>query len=368
MFDFSSYLASQLSPKPVDFRVEILTGGLTNVTARAIFVVATSVFGSHSVPSIVLKYAPPFVASDPAQPMSVHRQVIEGNALLYLTDSSEIKALLSDFPYLKIPELVHHDTKANVLWITDLGESLTLSKFLCSQPPPASATVHNIASTLGTFIAKFWIITSYPAPGTIELFARRRDDQGNPAAFLAETARSVMALCGVLDAEVLAERVAEAMQAEKRLEPCLGMVDLWPGSIIINPDGTRGLVDWEYFGLSTPGAEVGMFVAHLHLILLDNNTPADVSAVVRSFVAIFLDNYGTHAPTISPYFKRQALIAYGREMVTAIEFFAAELDEPSRKRVLDKGIWSLRSAGESQDNMESKILDSRLLTLWDDTS
>jgi len=36
------------------------------------------------------------------------------------------------------------------------------------------------------------------------------------------------------------------------------MVDLWPGNILIDSDGNVGLVDWEYFGLSSAGSEIGM--------------------------------------------------------------------------------------------------------------
>ncbi|KAF7353757.1 APH domain-containing protein [Mycena venus] len=361
-FDFPSYLASQLSLKPVDFQVDVLAGGLTNVTVRATFATPISVSKSQPFTSVVLKYAPPYIASDPTQAMSVHRQVIEANALRYLAETPEIRDLLQQFLILKIPHLIHHDATANVLWITDLGASQTLFKYL-TMPPPI-ATVLEVAATLGTFISDLWKITAHPTPETIALFTRPIE-QDNPVIFLASTALQVMSSRGVSDAEVLSDRVRTTMQTKEKLEPCLSMVDFWPGSILIGPDGSCGLVDWEYFGPSTPGAEIGMLVAHLHLIIAQSGSKPDVCDTTRTFISAFLDSYGAHAPPASTYFKRQALIAYGREMVTAIEFFAADWDESARKRVLDAGVRSLRAADGSEAEVNVKLDDTGAI-LWDD--
>ena len=45
--------------------------------------------------------------------------------------------------------------------------------------------------------------------------------------------------------------------ADKKQEQCFGMVDLWPGSILVG-DSFLGLVDWEYAGKSSAGSELGM--------------------------------------------------------------------------------------------------------------
>ncbi|KAJ6606291.1 kinase-like domain-containing protein [Mycena vulgaris] len=365
MFDFPSYLASQLSLDPAEIHVDVLTGGLTNVTVRATFAHPTSLFRSQPYTSIVLKHAPPYLASDPTQPMSIYRQVIEANALRYLVDKPDIRDLFARFTTLKIPQLIHHDDSANVLWITDLGDNQTLSKYLSTSPPPADATIRQIAATLGNFVAQFWKITANPTPETTAAFLRP-DDQGDPVYFLVSTALEVMSQRGVPDADILSARIGATMQAKDKLEPCLGMVDFWPGSILIGPDGSHGLVDWEYFGSSSPGAEIGMLVAHLHLITFNRRSTPQVCEAVRAFISVFLDSYGTHVPLVSPYFKRQALAAYGREMVTAIEFFAGELDEEAQKRVLHAGISSLRAAAGSETEMDAKLVDaSTILEFWD---
>ncbi|KAJ6546876.1 kinase-like domain-containing protein [Mycena capillaripes] len=362
MVDFPSYLASQLSLDPAEFQVDILTGGLTNVTIRAIFANPITFMESEPFSSVVLKYAPPHVAAEPTQPMTIHRQVIEANALRHLAEEPEIQNLLSQFPELKIPHLIHHDLTANVLWITDLGDSQTLSKFLATAPP--EATVRQIAGTLGTFISQFWKTTERPTLETTALFARP-DGQGDPVLFLASTALSVMTQWDIPDADLLSSRVRTAMQMKDKVELCLGMVDFWPGSILIGHDGSHGLVDWEYFGLSTAGAEIGMLIAHLHLLIAQSRSKPDVSESTRTFISAFLESYGAHATPASTYFKRQALVAYGREMVTAIEFFAVDLDDEAQKRVLEAGIRSLRAAGGSESEMDDKVVEAGSI-VWDD--
>ncbi|KAJ7671006.1 kinase-like domain-containing protein [Mycena rosella] len=369
MLDFTAYLVSQLSLQPADFKVGILTGGLTNVTVRATFARPTSLFKSLPFHSVVLKHAPPYLASDPTQPMSVNRQHIEANALRYLANEPEIQTLFAQFTDLKIPHLIHHDTTSNVLWITDLGVSQTLSKFLSTSPPPADGTIREIAVTLGNFFAQFWKITAYPTPETIIAFSRP-DDQDDPVYYLASTALRVMLQRGVPDAEILGARIRATMQVKDKLEPCPGMVDFWPGSILIGFDGSRGLVDWEYFGISTSGAEIGMLVAHLDLIILYGSSTQESCEAIRSFISVFLDSaYDTHVPPVSSYFKRQAMIAYGREMITAVEFFAEELDEEAQRRVLDAGICSLRAAAESEEEMGTKLVNATAIReVWDGIS
>ncbi|KAF7359172.1 Kinase-like domain-containing protein [Mycena sanguinolenta] len=363
MFDFPSYLASQLTLKPTDFEVETLAGGMTNETVRATFATAIR-FPESSKPfsSVVLKYAPPYIAADPAQPMSIHRQFIEANALRYLAETPGIRDLLTKFPRLKIPSLIHHDSAANVLWITDLGVSQTIARFL-TIPPSLSTSAPEIATMLGAFISQFWQKMARPAPKTIALFARQ-NEQDDPVHFLSSTALKVMSSHGVPDAEILGERIRTTMQTKHDREICLGMVDFWPGSILIFPDGSCGLVDWEYFGPSTPGAEIGMLVAHLHLLIAKSRNEPEVCNAVRTFIWTFLDSYGAHVPPTSAYFKRQALVAYGREMINAIEFFATDLDEGAQKRVLDAGVHSLHAAGASEIEVDVK-LDGAGEILWD---
>jgi hypothetical protein len=137
LFDFAPYLSSVLSVPVQNISIHPLHGGLTNFTVRATFTPLAQFSKSRHLSSVVLKYAPPFLAADPSQPMSVRRQVVEAQALSFLSGGSipTISEVLSGFPTIRIPELIHHDTEKNVLWMTDLGDTLTLSDYLVSNPP-----------------------------------------------------------------------------------------------------------------------------------------------------------------------------------------------------------------------------------------
>ena len=75
---------------------------------------------------------------------------------------------------------------------------------------------------------------------------------------LASVTKKVLEKAGNMDADGLAERVSKDLKSNRSVEPCLGMVDFWPGNILINSQGDCALVDWEYFGRSAASSELGM--------------------------------------------------------------------------------------------------------------
>jgi len=255
LFDFSSYLKSVLSVTPHE--IQQLTGGLMNLTIRVSFTPPANLFRSGYLSSAILKHAPPFMAADPTQPMSVHRQVIEAQALILLSGCSipAISEVLSKFPTLRIPKLIHHDAERHVLWMTDLGETQTLSQYLTSDP--LMHDIERIATSFGAFLAELFRATRDPSDDTVTLVAHP-SHTAETNSFLISVTKRVLTTAGIANAELLAERVNQALQSNGTVEPCLGMVDLWPGNILIDSHSNVGLVDWEYFGLSTASSELGM--------------------------------------------------------------------------------------------------------------
>lgn len=264
LFDFAPYLSSVLSVPTKNIFIHPLRGGLTNLTVRATFtppaILDPSQFSQSrhpSLSSVVLKYAPPFIAADPSQPMSVRRQVVEAQALSLLSGDSiaAISQVLSKFPTVRIPELIHHDTEKNVLWMTDLGDTMTLSDYLASDPP--SSNIERIAAHLGEFFSEFFSATRDPSDDILPPSIHNAETY----LYLASVTKKVLTEAGHTDPERFAERVSEGLKSTGNVEPCLGMVDLWPGSILIDSRNDCGLVDWEYFGRSTASREIGMLGA-----------------------------------------------------------------------------------------------------------
>jgi hypothetical protein len=139
--------------------------------------------------------------------------------------------------------------------MTDLGETQTLSEYLTSDPPLHD--IERIATSLGQFLAEFFTATRDPSADILSVVS-------NPShtteiySFIASVTKKVLTTAGIANADMLAECANQALQSHGTIEPCLGMVDLWPGSILIDSHGNWGLVDWEYFGLSSASSELGM--------------------------------------------------------------------------------------------------------------
>jgi hypothetical protein len=169
-FDFTTHLSKLLSVPPSQITIQVLTGGLTNVAVRASFTppVDLTRFGHpQSVPSIVLKYAPPYMISEPSVPCSTIRQDIEARALVLLYPNSAsplpVSSLFTKYPNVKTPRLIHHDYEERVLIMTDLGSSVvTIDDWLTQEPPPLPEDVERIATDLGRFLGEFVIATSNP--------------------------------------------------------------------------------------------------------------------------------------------------------------------------------------------------------------
>ena len=99
-------------------------------------------------------------------------------------------------------------------------------------------------------------------------------------------------------------------------------------------------------------------VAHLHVSLLKPQTSAHASDNIRSFTTLLLESYSKRSVAPSLYFKRQALLAYGCELVNSVEFLASELDEHSKQQVLHLGIRSLTAAGDSEHRLDYSAFEN----------
>ncbi|KAG8893946.1 hypothetical protein FRC00_009784, partial [Tulasnella sp. 408] len=262
-FDFTQYLTDSLSTSPEDFKVEVLPGGYTNLTARATFkypISLPSSFGyTDPIQSFILKLAKPFSHFLPSYAVPISRQTVEAKALRILRgeELEGVAQVLAQSHPLKGPELVFHDTTSHVIWMTDLGKSRILSDYIL-YGSPQQATIETLGRTLGRFFGGLFKVTKNPPSDLTRSFT----DSRRLMEFLtSQTERIVAELPGGVTPEIAAllERMRSALNREVHPEQCLGMVDLWPGSVLIDDNGDCGLVDWEYFGLTDPGTDLGMF-------------------------------------------------------------------------------------------------------------
>jgi len=286
-FDFTTYLQDHLGAgRGSDqapgghFTVEILTGGLMNHTARVKFASPLLDIGGARVEkggiqSAILKHAPPYIAADPNQPMSVDRQLTEKKALQILSGDDptfpHIQAVVNRYRQagemhtsvqLEIPRYIWHDTENDVLWIEDLGKMKTLSQILLLDAAIEAAHIQEFAIVLGGFLSELFQATANPpepwiaqttSPNSLSLYHY----------LTGMVVKNCREIGNITEAEalVLSERAGNALLAKAEAEDvCLGMVDFWPGNILVELGefGRCGLIDWEYFGLTSASSELGM--------------------------------------------------------------------------------------------------------------
>ncbi|PPR06485.1 hypothetical protein CVT26_004574 [Gymnopilus dilepis] len=440
-FDFSAYLQANLRSvigsrtatsgtnfSNPTFTVQILTGGLTNHTARITFAAALLHVLPRVLPlgvegysrtdedilnqkTVILKHAPPYIAADPSQAMSVDRQLVEKLALELVnyryvrTESSgsrlKLEGLFEDRLIqdeesspsrspgkisLHVPRLIWHDRERSVLWIEDLGSMRTLSEILLDEDDSTSANARleetikahlkQVSWDLGTFLARLYCITSNPPQHILSSLP-----SSDPGAFHDYLANTVLenlkrpeAHISSQEAQLLVDKVRAGLRETADLtgkEVCLGMVDFWPESVLVDLDDHEfprvGLVDWEYFGPSNAASELGMFLAHLHVHLLNSSTSARGKERITLFAEGVCQAYVASNRAISSgtswkpskAFKRRTLLSHGREMVNGVALYEQKLDPAAKKSVLAAGMRSLRAVGTSPDDLDMQILRAK---------
>ncbi|KAG9043961.1 hypothetical protein FS837_008937 [Tulasnella sp. UAMH 9824] len=364
-FDFKPYLAAILSPPPGEIDVHILSGGYTNLTARATFSppinLPTHFEFPKAISSVILKKATPYMHAFPSQVAPINRQAVEARALRMLqgTEPSvpEVQKVLTGLPTLKIPRLLFHDTEQNILWMTDLGRGKILTDYILSDLPSKSK-LEELADALGRFTAALHSATKNTPPEVASSFS----DPWIVLGYLASDATRIIreSLEWKRDpngTQALLDLMHRVLDHESIVEPCLGMVDLWPGNTLISAHEELGLLDWEDFGLSDPGCELGLFVGRLHLCLLLGVAPVEISAAVRVFVAKLASSYFAVYPGAMSYpFKRRFLVTHGRELIVGTEMFARTFDAASKARAVEAGLQCLRALSSEDGTFDYDVL------------
>ena len=299
--DAKAYL-QQLDPE-VSYSCQSLTGGVVNVTIRAVKqseYVEKGRFPGRA--SLVLKHAPPFVAGrGVAAPMTQHRQIIEADALsLFATCLSQVKQAAC----VSVPDILHHDSRTHVLVIADLGQIPNLSDIFTdlgghsiryqadlfshalfasiglSLSPESANFFEDVGSRLGQFFAHLHSPDArrkvleqhsqshFEVPAirntVVELAIRPLSSQLNlfPDLITPEEADTLAGL-------VLEDFLRETPESEQSFT--LG--DCWPTAVLVSPPSmslqpnTVGVIDWEFASFARgPHGDIAQFLAHLELL------------------------------------------------------------------------------------------------------
>jgi 5-methylthioribose kinase len=265
--------------------------------------------------SVIVKYAPPYIAADPDTPLDPSRLIIEARCL----DALEPEGTLSRVhrASVRAPRPFDVHTNPHVLVMEDLGDLPTLGRWLHEHDPEAiRERTPAMGQQLGTFVGTLHAATTDDAACADTFDNRPMQETRHAVQYQGVT--GMLRAAGVPDAEALGRRavaLGEALLAPGR---CLTMGDLWPPSVLVAEDGLR-LIDWELAHYGRPLQDVAHLLGHLWMQRHRAPSPA-VADAVGALRTAFLDAYWTALGNVADALwteqeRRDAAVHLGAEIL-----------------------------------------------------
>jgi 5-methylthioribose kinase len=207
--------------------------------------------------SVIVKYAPPYIAANPDVPLDPSRIRVEARCLEALGPQGRLSDVST--PTVRAARLYDVNVERHVVVMEDVGRCPSLDAWLRSDEA-RMGTASRLGRRLGAFIGRLHATTE----GRTDLVAPfdNRPMQETRRAVQYRGVADMLVRGNVDDAEALGAR-ADAL-GEALLEPgrCLTMGDLWPPSVLVWDDTLR-LIDWELAHYGRPLQDVAHWRAHL---------------------------------------------------------------------------------------------------------
>ena len=230
--------------------------------------------------NVIVKHAPPFIASNPEESLNPDRLWFEALALRLFIENGRLSYLSNKD--ISAPHFYGYDSEKNMLLMEDIGSESTLfSDYMFRDYDDFMPAI------LGKFIANLHRQTAgksffKDSFQNINIQKTRLQVQYRGAGRFLENAG--------IEPDPVAVKNAERL-GEKLLSPgkCLVMGDLWPSSILIDGHKMR-LIDWEFCHYGRPFQDIAHFVAHckLHTEASDHKK---WSGQIQQFQNHFLNSY-----------------------------------------------------------------------------
>jgi 5-methylthioribose kinase len=264
--------------------------------------------------SLIVKYAPPYIAADPDTPLDPDRLRIEARCLEALAPGGELADITDSA--VRAPHPVDVNAEIPVLVMEDIGDVPSLDRWLREADPEG---LEERAATQGRRLGRF-LGRLHATTCNDEHFADAFDNRPMQETRLVVQYQGVADMLrtgGVDDAAALGRRAEQL--GKTFLEPgrCLTMGDLWPPSVLVTESGLR-LIDWELAHYGRPLQDVAHFLAHLWM--QHHRAPSGAAAeAVEALRSAFL---GTYADTLD---SAQASLWDDAERRDAAVHFGAEI-------------------------------------------
>ena len=229
--------------------------------------------------SLIVKHAPPHIASNPDIPLNPNRLEFEAYALrLFLPDNNFSDLSTDD---VQPPAIYGFDNSRYLLLMEDISPAQPWFRSVRNGliHPPGSAT------HLGEFIGNLHRET-YRDKKIAEIFSNRAIQQTRLTVQY-HSAKESLTKAGFKNVAHASNNAVKL--GEKLLNPgkCLIMGDLWPPSVLVQHDKLR-LIDWEFSHFGRPLQDLAHLGAHcyMHSLFSDSN-----SDVFKTIWTNFLDGY-----------------------------------------------------------------------------
>jgi len=269
---------------------EPLSGGLLNKVFRL----------RGSKRSIVAKYAPPHVATNPEIPLSPDRLRFEAEALALFLPGNRLHSLTREG--VTPPARLDYDSTLSLLLLEDLGDGADLSGSIRQLPDETGLS-------LGRFIARLHF-ESHRDPALANDF-NNQSIQSTRFTVQYHAAHRYAADTGAGSTTV--RRIRDNMSALVHYLSapgrCLTMGDLWPPSILIRRKRLH-LIDWEFVHYGHPLQDCAHFEAHCRMLsycrkdsTLSGNE--DYTNVQRNFAAAYHETMG---PCFNEIWDEEAMV------------------------------------------------------------
>lgn len=276
-----SLIRSRLPEFEPDGNLQELTGGNLNHVWRL----------NGKTHSLIIKHAPPYIASSPDVPLSSDRLGFEARALQLFQPLGTLSDLANNG--FRPPEPFFYDSEHSILVMEDLGEMKPLGRGI-----PGLISAGKIGYELGTFIGNLHRSTYQKEPfrkdfNNKQIQSTRNRLQYQPAFEYAEIQESG-----------LSEKIKKLTQnlGNLLLKPgiCLVMGDLWPPSLFIGREQKLRLIDWEFVHFGRPLQDVAHFAAHC---VMQHQT-ADTQKETDEWVKIWDEFWGGYQTITGSYFNK----------------------------------------------------------------
>lgn len=282
--------------------------------------------------SVVVKRAPPYVASLPHLPLSSRRLLFEAGALRLFEDGP-LKHMVSDAA--RPPHLLGLDEASSLLVEEDVGPGSDLSDALDDVLA---------LSRLGTFIGDLHRETA-DSPDLARQFDNADVQRARLETQYAHIAEFAMR-AGADDAVTLGDSAVALGRRFLAPGRCLVMGDLWPPSVLPRATGVR-IIDWELAHFGSPAQDVGHLLAHLTLCGAIENSAETATAAMSQFLIAYRKALGSQLPVLwDPEVARDTGLHFGAELLARawgpFRMVALETSPDLRRAVTEHGLMALR--------------------------